>query len=222
MSDTETTPRRLGRPKGIPATEATKQKLSENYNGVLGFSIAGRDAAILAASLRGEMHAVLAARFHITRERVRQIIKREGGPTGKAGITARKVKRLDRNAVRRRAAKETARQKKVAFVRGMVEMRLRGATFAEIGVAFGYEHINAATTPHHFLRWAARQPEFAEVADKLPPPKTKMRRRFAAEELDTIGQLLAAHVPKTEIARRLGRHPQSVHNAIKYYGIPKP
>ena len=219
MSDTETTPRRLGRPKGIPATEATKQKLSENYNGVLGFSIAGRDAAILAASLRGEMHAVLAARFHITRERVRQIIKREGGPTGKAGKIARKVKRLDRNAVRRRAAKETARQKKVAFVRGMVEMRLQGATFAEIGVAFGYE---GRMTPHQHLRWAARQPEFAEVADKLPPPKTQMRRRFVAEELDTIGQLLAAHVPQTEIARRLGRHIQSVHHAIKHYGIPKP
>ena len=132
MSDTETTPRRLGRPKGIPATEATKQKLSENYNGVLGFSIAGRDAAILAASLRGVMHAVLAARFHITRERERHIIKREGGPTGKAGKIARKVKRLDRNAVRRRAAKETARQKKVAFVRGMVERCAHKAGFPYI------------------------------------------------------------------------------------------
>ena len=45
MIDTETTPRRRGRPKGIPTTEATKQKLSENYSTGLGFSIAGRDAA---------------------------------------------------------------------------------------------------------------------------------------------------------------------------------
>ena len=94
MSDTETTPRRRGRPKGIPATEATKQKLSENYTGVLGFSIAGRDAAILAASLRGEMHAVLAARFHITRERVRQIVQRLGGLPARQRQKVRKTLRM--------------------------------------------------------------------------------------------------------------------------------
>ena len=166
-----------------------------------GMTQALRDKLICERAARNEPFTAIAADWGITRERVRQIVLRDSGRTGRdrfdQQIAARKNARKAALAERR----EARRLAKVQRIRDQVETRAQGMSLEAIGNLFGL----TVSAVHSNMQWAQRQPEFSAILAQAKRVSYGPPRPILDGDVRQITKLRHAGWSQTDIARAVGR-----------------